>query len=133
MNSRYLLDTCAWLDGVNDPLRLSPAVRALLRQQTSLRVASISLLEVARKAETGHLILGAPVERWFEVALPPARIWTLPITPAIAVESSRLPAPFHKDPADRLIVATARVHGLTVITSDSKILEYPHVRSLASR
>jgi PIN domain nuclease of toxin-antitoxin system len=81
----------------------------------------------------GDLILDAPLERWFEIALPAQRTRVLPITPQIAIESARLPPPFHKDPADRLIVATARIHDLTVITSDDKILDYPHVTSLASR
>lgn len=112
---------------------IGPEVRSLINQQPVFSIADITLLEVARKAEVGDLILGVSLERWFEVALPVRRSRVLPISPRIAIESSRLPAPFHKDPADRLIVATARFHQLTVITSDHKILDYPNVRSLASR
>jgi PIN domain nuclease of toxin-antitoxin system len=83
--------------------------------------------------ELGDLILATSIKQWFSIALPPQRSLVLAISTEIAVESSRLPLPFHKDPADRLIVATARIHGLTVITSDLKILGYPHVRSLPSR
>ncbi|MCE2693326.1 MAG: type II toxin-antitoxin system VapC family toxin [Verrucomicrobiaceae bacterium] len=133
MTSLYLLDTCAWLDVFIAPQKLRPEVRAIINQQSLFSIADITLLEVARKAQVGDLILDATIERWFEIALPPRRSRILPITTPIAIESSRLPEPFHKDPADRLIVATARIHGLTIITSDLKILDYPHVRSLASR
>ena len=52
----------------------------------------------------------------------------LPLTPEIAIESTRLPGPFHKDPAGRILVATARVLNLPVVTEDQKILSYPHIR-----
>ena len=133
MTGPYLLDTCAWLDAFIAPQKLRPEVRSLINQQPVFSIADITLLEVVRKAEVGDLILGVSLERWFEIALPARRSLVLPITPGIAIECSRLPAPFHKDPADRLIVATARFHQFTVITSDHKILDYPHVRSLSSR
>jgi PIN domain nuclease of toxin-antitoxin system len=129
----YLLDTCAWLDAFNAPHLLREGLRELLNQQSIFHLADITLLEVARKVELGDLILATSIEQWFSIALPPQRSLVLAISTEIAVESSRLPLPFHKDPADRLIVATARIHGLTVITSDLKILGYPHVRSLPSR
>ncbi|MEI8342845.1 MAG: PIN domain-containing protein [Verrucomicrobiota bacterium] len=55
------------------------------------------------------------------------------ITPEIVIDATRLPKWSHKDPGDQLVVATARRHGLKVLTSDSKILQYPHVASFASR
>lgn len=57
----------------------------------------------------------------------------LPVDAAVARESNLLPGLFHEDPADRIMIATARVHGLTILTSDEKILAYPHVRSLDTR
>lgn len=132
-NGAYLLDTCAWLDAFNAPQMLSSEVRALIYKQPSFNVASISLLEVARKVEVGNLLLAAPLEHWFLLALPQGKSQVFQITPAIAIESSRLPGDFHKDPADRLIVATARVHQLIILTSDKRILDYPHVKSVASR
>lgn len=133
MTGNFLLDTCAWLDVFNAPEKLKPEVRVLIKCQSVFSIADVSLLEVARKCEVGDLILKSTIEHWFEVALPQRRSQILPITTHIAIESSRLPDPFHKDPADRLIVATARIHGLTVITSDHKILDYPGVASVASR
>ncbi|KAB2641513.1 MAG: type II toxin-antitoxin system VapC family toxin [Verrucomicrobia bacterium] len=55
------------------------------------------------------------------------------ISPEIAIDATRLSAWGHKDPGDQIVVVTARLHGLKVLTSDSKILNYPHVGSVASR
>jgi len=58
--------------------------------------------------------------------------WTcIPIDLPVMQEAYSLPEPFHSDPADRIIVATARVHRCRVVTGDPKILNYPHVQSLA--
>jgi len=54
----------------------------------------------------------------------------LDLTPEIAVESTRLPAGFRRDPADQIIVATARSLDLPLLTADAKILHYPHVRTI---
>lgn len=55
----------------------------------------------------------------------------LELTPEVAIESTQLPGEFHRDPADQIIVATARVHGCPLVTSDSKLLKYPHVEIIA--
>ena len=52
---------------------------------------------------------------------------------AVAIEAYALPGRFHADPADRLLVATARVHGLTLVTADKRILKYPEVRVIDAR
>ena len=74
-----------------------------------------------------------PCLEWIRQALaPPLRL--APITPEIAVESTRLPKPFHRDPVARLLTATARVEGFTLLTRDQRILDYSakgHVRALA--
>ena len=54
----------------------------------------------------------------------------LEFTPQIAIESTKLPGNFHRDPADQIIVATARVYDISLLTADSRILQYPHVRTL---
>jgi len=54
----------------------------------------------------------------------------LELTPQIAIESTKLPGSFHRDPADQIIVATARVYDISLLTADSRILQYPHVRTL---
>jgi PIN domain nuclease of toxin-antitoxin system len=73
------------------------------------------------------------LSKCFQLALPANRVRVLDITPEIAIDATRLPGWSHKDPADQIIVATARLRGLKILTSDSKILKYPQVASIASR
>ena len=91
-------------------------------------VSVISCWEVAKLVEYRRLELDRPVSDWIDTALACPRLELLPLTPAIAVESTRLPGAFHRDPADQIIVATARILGIRLLTEDSKIIEYPHVR-----
>lgn len=133
MSEHYLLDTCAWIDAFSAPELLRAPVRKLIRSQSLIHIPSISLLEVARKEAKGDLIFGMPLAGWFELALPANRVKVIDLSPAISIDSTRLPEWEHKDSADRIVVATARVLGLTVLTSDQRILEYPHVKSIASR
>lgn len=133
MTTGYLLDTCAWLDLRLAPERMSRKAMEAIDSQTFLSLASISLMEVTRKAASGLLVVDAPVAQWLIGATDPEAIHLLDISVPIAIDAFALPGDFHKDPADRIIVATARVHQLTIITSDKKILDYPHVRTLKSR
>ena len=104
-----------------------------IRLHSSINLSAISLIEVSRKAAAGELALGAPLKQWITEATVPGIINTLCISIPIAVDAYSLPGDFHKDPADRIIVATARVHQMIIITSDRKILDYPHVHTLSSR
>ena len=61
---------------------------------------------------------------WFAAALAKTKIKIVDLTPDIAIDSAFLPGQFHRDPADRLLVATARQHGMAVMTSDRKIIDY---------
>jgi PIN domain nuclease of toxin-antitoxin system len=70
------------------------------------------------------------LEAWFELALSYPGVQLFALTPEVAIESTRLPPPFHRDPADQIIVATARIYGCPLVTSDEKILRYPHVLSV---
>lgn len=133
MSATLLLDTCAWLDAFAAPELLKPSVRKLLAGEQQVCVSAISLLEVARREAKGELVFGMALAKWFQLALPIHRVRVLEITPEISIDATRLPEWAHRDPADQIIVATARVHGLKVLTSDSKILKYRHVGSLASR
>jgi PIN domain nuclease of toxin-antitoxin system len=94
-------------------------------------VSSISLWEIAKLVELGRLELPVPLEKWFDQALAYPGIELIEITPKIAIESTRLPGEFHRDPADQIIVATARVMKCKLVTSDERILNYPHVKSVA--
>jgi len=65
-----------------------------------------------------------------EVALVYPGIRLIELTPQISIESTKLPGEFHKDPADQIIVATARIYDIPLLTADEKILDYPHVNTL---
>lgn len=95
-----------------------------------LAVSAISCWEVAKLVERGRLILPMEIEPWFDMALDGSGITLLPISPMVAAASTQLPGSFHRDPADQLIVATARVHELRLTTLDARIRAYPHVRLL---
>jgi PIN domain nuclease of toxin-antitoxin system len=68
---------------------------------------------------------------WFDEALSYPGIHLIELAPEIAIESTQLPGEFHRDPADQIIVATARIHDCRLVTSDCKILRYPYVKTIA--
>lgn len=124
-----ILDTHIWLWWANGDPRLRPAYRQtiLAEEKNGLGVAAISCWEVALLASYKRIQLGVPVAQWIARALVPP-VLLLPLSPEIAVEAHYLPGNFHRDPADRLIVATARVYNVPLMALDGLILAYPHVR-----
>ncbi|MGA7877644.1 MAG: type II toxin-antitoxin system VapC family toxin [Desulfoferrobacter sp.] len=80
-------------------------------------------------ATKGRIAVKIDPRLWLENALSKSGLRVIDLTPDIAMESCSLPGDFHRDPADRIIVATARTHNLTLLTKDKKILEYPHVKA----
>ena len=117
---KYLLDTHAALWIVETSARLSPRVRALAQnhETDAFGLAAISLLEIARKARDGEIVLTPDPADWLENLS--QRFQVLPLTPLIAWRSVSLDWT-HRDPADRLIVATALEHQLTLVTHDKEI------------
>ena len=104
-----VLDTHIWVWWVHGDSALSASTRELLdsSEQTGIAVSAISCWEVSKLVERGRLI---------------------ELSPRICVESTQLPGEFRRDPADQIIVATARVLDSPLVTVDGKILEYPHVK-----
>ena len=96
----------------------------------AIYVSSISAWEVALLVSKGRLTFTMDARDWIvrSEALPFFHF--VPIDNAIAIRSVRLPEPFHKDPADRIIVATAMTMGMPLVSSDSKILKYSHVKTI---
>lgn len=128
-----LLDTHAWVWWVTADRRLSqPARRAIERARTggALSLSLISIWELAKKVEKGQLVLDRPVDDWLDRAITHEGLQLVELTRPILVESCRLPGPFHGDPADQIIVATARHRESVLVTKDRKIREYDHVRSV---
>jgi PIN domain nuclease of toxin-antitoxin system len=96
-----------------------------------LLVSVISVWEVGLLEVKGRISLDRPCEEWVREALSTPGLSLAPLTPAIALASTRLPEPFHGDPADRIIVATAREMGVRLATRDSKIRAYGRKRHVA--
>ena len=128
-----LLDTHTWLWWVTEDRRLSQKARAAIKRsqrEEALWLSLISLWELAKRIEKGQLVLDRPLDRWFDLATTMPGLQLADMTRPILVESCRLPQPFPGDPADQIIVATARHHDAVLVTKDRKIRDYPHVRSI---
>jgi PIN domain nuclease of toxin-antitoxin system len=127
-----LLDTCAMIWCVSDPDRLSAgAQKLLLARDTHVCVSAISCAEVACLAEDGKIVVKPHWRTWFDHAIADNGWTVLDIDLATVQEAFSLPGEFHRDPADRFMVAAARLNRLAIVTTDRKILSYPHVQSLA--
>ncbi len=127
-----VLDTHVWIWWLSEPERLSAAQRAVLARaqgEGGIGVSVLSCWEVAKLVERGRITLDRPVDEWLRNALSDSGVRLLDLTPAVAVASTQLPGAFHRDPADQIIVATARLLGATLVTSDRKILDYEHVET----
>jgi PIN domain nuclease of toxin-antitoxin system len=119
-----LLDTHAWIWWIEQDARLGArAIAALDSLPADQRpfLCDISLCEVATLVERGRLALDVPLEEWLDAAAHVRSVRVLPVSGRIAAEVARLPDSFHRDPADRLIVATSRAHRIPVLTHDDRI------------
>jgi PIN domain nuclease of toxin-antitoxin system len=136
-SEQLLLDTHCWLwIQLGLTQRLSRASLAVIRNAESdgnVRVSVISIWELAMLEKRGRVALPMNVRTWVEQALSKPGIAVSPLTPEIAIESVHLPGDLHGDPADRILVATARVLGATLVTKDAQLIRYSrqrHVRAL---
>ena len=122
---KALLDTHVLIWWLNDRRRLSSAQREVVdsvRPEEPLLVSDISLWEVATLHGLGRIRLALPLREWLDKATAPPLVQRHGISPAIASEVAALPDSFHRDPADRILVATARVLGATLLTQDRRIV-----------
>lgn len=129
-----VLDTHAlvWWASGNDA-QLSPSAAqaiAIEMQGGQIVVSSISAWELAMLVARGRLHLSMDVEAWLSVVGQIEAVRFVPVDNEIAVKSISLPGEFHKDPADRMIVATARKLAAPLVTADERIRAYPHVRTV---
>lgn len=138
---QLILDTHVWIwavEGVTGKLA-PPALDAIEQaaRASALAVSAISVWEVAMLVKRGRLTLATALGAWIEASLRPPGVRIIPVGAAIALDSTQLPDfDHHRDPADRIIVATARRHG-TLLTCDARLLEWArrhkHVRALDGR
>jgi PIN domain nuclease of toxin-antitoxin system len=124
----FILDTHVWIwlmEGTSG--ELSNAAVALIEEAANgsrLVVSAISVWEVAMLEAKGRITLSRSIHEWMNEALTASGLRVAELSPAIALESARLPGEPHGDLADRIIIATARVLGATLITCDERILDY---------
>lgn len=127
-----LLDTHAWVRWLHPEIggNLPESLRQWLGSaEDSFGVSVISALEVAQLVRKGTLTLPLPLPDWFDLALQGAEIQCLPVTPRLLHASTVLPD-IHKDPADRIIIATAQAQGARLVTADETIQTYPNLTTI---
>ena len=125
---KYLLDSSVWIMSALREQVLPPDIQKIVGDaDETLGLSIFSLWEAAKKNEQGKLLLPMDLPLWLKAAVP-HHVHVLPLTAEIIDESTRLPEFPVNDPADQLIVATARVHKLTLLTTDTKLKGYRHAR-----
>jgi PIN domain nuclease of toxin-antitoxin system len=129
-----LLDTHVWVWSQSDTTQLGARTRRLLVDRGNENyVCTISTLELARLVALGSLSVSMPLRDWVDAALLAMAAKTIEVSHTIAMEAYALPGHFHKDPADRILVAAARCLSLTVLTADERILDYSKVSTRDAR
>ncbi|MFB2921439.1 MULTISPECIES: type II toxin-antitoxin system VapC family toxin [Aerosakkonema] len=130
-----VLDTHIWVWWIHGDARLTEDYLGWINEYEAdgLGISIISCWEVAKLVEYNRLRLPCSIEEWFEQALAYPGICLVDLTWRIALESTQLPGSFHRDPADQIIVATARSYDCSLLTADEKILNYPYVKTLKKK
>jgi PIN domain nuclease of toxin-antitoxin system len=119
-----------WIGG--DP-KLSRKASDTIRKELpngNLGISAISAWEVGMLVAKGRLALGMETDEWLNSVLTVPNVTLLPLTAQVALDSTRLPGSFHGDPADRMIVATARAENSPLVTADQRIRAYRHLRTI---
>ena len=130
---RYLLDTHTWIWWHLHPENLSSRAHAIIANPKSyeeLLLSAISTWELCKLLEKNKLRLSLQGDIWMKKAFEALPLRVVPITPGIAWQSTTLPQPFHDDPADQIIVATARSEEAVILTRDKLIQGYSHVKTV---
>lgn len=129
-----LLDTHVWIWAFEGSERLGPSARGILGNQDNERwITPVSTLEIARLIDGGDLALSCTLAEWIEQSIDDLKLKSQEVSHEIAMKAYQLPGSFHRDPADRQIVATSICHGLTLMTADERILQYAGVKTLDAR
>jgi PIN domain nuclease of toxin-antitoxin system len=125
-----LLDTCVLLWLAADPSAISArATEFIGNTPQGLFVSAISAFEVGQKAAAGKLSLPRPVDAWFAAMMRWHGLHEIPVSGAIAARATLLSA-IHRDPFDRILIATAQEHRLPILTPDATIAKYPNLDTL---
>ncbi len=125
-----ILDTHAWIWWTTDSSNLSEKASKAIKNASRIGIPAICCWEIAMLAAKKRIGLSMDVQVWIDLALQKNRVQIVPLTPEIAVLSSRLPGEFHGDPADRLIVATSLALKAPLVSKDCKISSCGFVRTI---
>ncbi|MEA1877836.1 MAG: type II toxin-antitoxin system VapC family toxin [Bacteroidota bacterium] len=133
MQMKYMLDTHTWIWWRMNPKKLSQKVKKIIESTNSydeILLSAISPWEFSKLLEKKKIGISCDSEEWINSALDMPKFRLIALSPVLAYRSTVLPQPFHSDPADQIIVATAREENATILTKDERILTYDNVRSL---
>ncbi len=129
----YLLDTHTWIWWNMNPQKLSKKVKDIIGKSDlydEMLLSAISPWEFSKLLEKKRIGISCNPEDWINVALDMPKLRIIPLSPILSYRSTILPQPFHNDPADQIIVATARAENATLLTKNEKIHAYENVKSL---
>ena len=130
---KYMLDTHTWIWWHMNPQKLSQKVKKIIKNTNSydeILLSAISPWEFSKLLEKKKIGISCDPEDWINSALDMPKFRLVPLSPVLAYRSTALPQPFHSDPVDQIIVATAREENATILTKDERIRTYDNVRSL---
>ncbi|MFH0728145.1 MAG: type II toxin-antitoxin system VapC family toxin [Pseudomonadota bacterium] len=130
---KYMLDTHTWIWWHMNPQKLSQKVKRIVGNEErydEILLSAISPWEFSKLIEKKRIGISCDPMDWISRALDMPKLRLVPLSPVLAYRSTVLPQPFHDDPADQMIVATAREENATLLTKDKRILTYKDVRSL---
>lgn len=128
-----VLDTHVWIWFISNPENLSKKAEKAIStavKDKSVLISSISSWELAFLVQKKRLKLTLEITDWIAKSEGLPFIRFVPVTNSIAVKSVNLPTPFHPDPADRIIIATALSVGAPLVTKDKKLLEYSSIKTI---
>ncbi len=134
MMKKILIDThiLIWMITASD--KLSKEAVELIQQAVPERrmlLSAISLLEITMLVQKKRLQFSTPVRMWLERALTTPGLSLVPLSPKVLIESCLLPGKVHGDPADQMILATARIENATLVTRDQNIIKYAKSQKMA--
>ena len=130
---KYLLDTHTWIWWHMNPANLSPTVKQIISDVDTydeMLLSAISPWEFCKLLEKNRLGISGHPEDWLSVALQMPKFRLVELSPLISYRSTCLPQPFHKDPGDQIIVATAQTENAIILTKDERLLQYQSIKAI---
>ena len=128
-----VIDTHILIWWVSGDKKLSNAAKNIIKKtlvDSEVIISSISVWEISMLIEKERLVISMDIESWINEVSSIEGVRFMPVDNEIGIKSTKLPGDFHKDPADRIIVATARKLAVALVTADEKIIEYPYVKTI---